>query len=146
VRFARTRAALELAAAEPPAVDRADAEAWIAEQLRVPAPGRATVVFHSIVWQYLDAATATGVRAAIEAAGAAATPDAPVAWLRLEPDDTWRAEGRPPPSHAELRLRVWPGGDDRHLADASFHAGPLRPPALGAGPLGPRSRRRHPSP
>jgi hypothetical protein len=144
-RFDRTRAALELAAASPPPVDRADAADWIAEQLSVPTEGRATVVFHSIVWQYLDAGTAARVRTTIEAAGAAAARDAPVAWLRLEPDDAWRAEGRLPPSHAQLRLRVWPGGDDRHLADASFHAGPLIPPApgaSGAGPLGPRPRPR----
>ena len=127
-RFERTRAALELAAADPPPVDRADAADWIAEQLPAPTEGRATVAFHSIVWQYLDADTATRLRTTIEAAGAAATRDAPVAWLRLEPDDTWRAEGRPPPSHAELRLRVWPGGEDRHLADASFHTGPLTRP------------------
>src|SRR5207247_2446407 len=100
VRFERTRAALELAAADPPAVDRADAAAWIGEHLPGPTPGRATVVFHSVVWQYFDEATAAGVRSSVEAAGAAATRDAPVAWLRLEPDDTWRAEGRPPPSHA----------------------------------------------
>jgi hypothetical protein len=125
-RFGRTRAALELAAEGPPPVDRADAADWIAEQLPGPRPGLTTVVFHSIVWQYFDDVTAEVVRAVIEAAGAAATADAPVAWLRLEPDSTWRAEGRPPPSHAELRLRVWPGGDDRHLANASFHTGPLR--------------------
>ena len=128
VRFERTRAALELAAAQPLAVDGADAAAWIRARLAGPTPGLATVVFHSIVWQYLDDPTAAGVRDTIEAAGAAATRDAPVAWLRLEPDDTWRAEGRPPPSHAQLRLRVWPGGEDRHLADASFHTGPLKRP------------------
>ena len=144
-RFERTRAALDLAAAQPLPIDAADAGAWIAGQLPGPTPGHATVVFHSVVWQYLDDVTASTVRATIEAAGAAATSNAPVAWLRLEPDDTWRAEGRPPPSHAELRLRVWPGGEDRHLADASCHTGSLIPPALGAsgaGPLGPRSRRR----
>ena len=96
-RFERTRAALELAAADPPPVDRADAADWIAEQLPAPSRGHTTVVFHSIVWQYLDADTADAPRTTIEAAGAAATADAPVAWLRLEPDDTWRAEGRPPP-------------------------------------------------
>jgi hypothetical protein len=128
-RFERTRAALALAAVEPVPVDRADAAAWIAEQLPGPSPGRATVVFHSIVWQYLDHATTARVRDVIEAAGAAATRDAPVAWLRLEPDDTWRAEGRPPPAHAQLRLRAWPGGEDRHLADASFHTGPLERPS-----------------
>ena len=110
VRFERTRAALDLAAADPVPIDRADAAAWIAEQLPGPTAGRATVVFHSIVWQYLDDATAAGVRGVIEAAGAAATAAAPVAWLRLEPDDTWQAEGRPPPSHAQLRLCLWPGG------------------------------------
>jgi len=140
-RFERTQAALSLAAAEPVSIDRADAAAWIAAQLPGRTEGRATVVFHSIVWQYLDEPTAAAVRSTIEAAGAAATRDAPVAWLRLEPDDTWRAEGRPPPSHAQLRLRLWPGGEDRHLADASFHTGPLMPPARGAsgaGPLGTR--------
>src|SRR5262249_36637161 len=127
-RFVRTRAALDLAAADPPPVDRADAADWIAEQLPTPREGSATVVFHSTVWQYLDADRGAGLGATMEAAGAAATRDAPVAWLRLEPDDTWRPAGRPPPSHAELRLRVWPGGDDRHLADASFHTGPLKRP------------------
>ena len=151
-RFERTRAALDLAAADPPPIDQDDAADWIATQLPSPTEGRTTVVFHSIVWQYLDADTAARIRDAIEAAGAAATRDAPVAWLRLEPDDTWQAEGRPPPSHAEVRLRMWPGGDDRHLADASFHTGPLRLPALGASGAGPstppgdRSRRRVSSP
>jgi hypothetical protein len=144
-RFERTRSALDLAAADPPPLDRDDAAGWIATQLRSSLQGLATVVFHSIVWQYLDPDTAARIRGTVEAAGATATRDAPVAWLRLEPDDTWQAEGRPPPSHAEVRLRVWPGGDDRHLADASFHTGPLRRPApgaSGAGPLAPRSRPR----
>src|SRR5262249_35668903 len=49
-RFERTRAALELAAAQPLPVDEGDAAAWIAEHLPGPTPERATVVFHSIVW------------------------------------------------------------------------------------------------
>ena len=128
VRFERTRAALDIAAADPPRIDRADAAPWLIEHLPGRSSGPATVVFHSIVWQYLPDETAASVRASLEAAGAAATREAPVAWLRLEPDQTWRTEARPPPAHAELRLRVWPGGDDRHLADVSFHTGPLRSP------------------
>jgi hypothetical protein len=128
-RFERTHAALDLAAANPPPVDRADAAAWIAEQLPGPTPGHATVVFHSVVWPYLPSGTASQVRDIIEAAGAAATAAAPIAWLRLEPPESRGSANVPPSAYPELRLRVWPGGEDRHLADASFHTGPLRRPS-----------------
>src|SRR5262249_21178556 len=78
----------------------------------------ATVVFHSIVWQYLPDDERARVRRTIEEAGARATPAAPLAWLRFEPS----ADAR----RAELRLACWPGGDDRLLATAGFHGRPVR--------------------
>ncbi|MDQ6854251.1 MAG: DUF2332 family protein, partial [Actinomycetota bacterium] len=48
-------------------------------------------------------------------AGDRATPDAPLAWLRLEPS--------PDLSHAELRLTTWPGGEERLLARCHYHLG-----------------------
>jgi hypothetical protein len=49
--------------------------------------------------------------AAPQRAAAAASAEAPLAWLRLEP-----AQGR-----FEVRLTLWPGGDDRLLATATGH-------------------------
>jgi len=76
--------------------------AFLAERLASTAPGVATVVMHSVVWQYLTPAEQHGITAAIEAAGARATPDAPLAWLRFEPP---AADLR-----VELRCRLWPAG------------------------------------
>ena len=119
-RLVRLRAAIAVAAAVPATVDRADAAEWLSARLAEPAvPGITTVVFHSVMWQYLPAATQAEITGLIEAAGGRATDDAPVAWLRLEPP-------LPAMTHAELWLTLWPGGGERHLADAGFHYGPVR--------------------
>jgi hypothetical protein len=76
---------------------------------------------HSIFWQYLDATRRDAITGALAAAGARATSDAPLAYLRLEPS----ANGH----WTELKLTCWPGGDDALLATAGFHAGPVRWPA-----------------
>lgn len=112
-RVARLTAALELASADDLAVERADAAQWLGKQLAHSRPGVATVVYHSIVWQYLAEDTRKAARAAIEQAGARATNRAPVAWLALE----FEAEGRPP----ELTLTQWPGGARRRLATSHPH-------------------------
>jgi hypothetical protein len=110
-RFARIRAALDVAVAHPVVVDAAPAEEWLIEQLASPVEGVATVVFHSIVMQYLtDEGRATVFRL-IEEAGDRATPSAPLAWLSMEP-----AAGQ-----AALRLVTWPGGTRRRLANCGFH-------------------------
>jgi hypothetical protein len=100
-------------------IDRADLVDWLDVQLAEPRAGCATVVFHSIVWQYLTDDVRTAARARIESAGSMATADAPLAWLRLEPSGTGRI-GKP-----ELWLTQWPGGDERLLATASFQVGPV---------------------
>src|SRR5947208_3074146 len=69
----------------PVAIDRAGIPDWLARRLDEPAPGRATVVFHSIVWQYLTDTERASAESALETAGTRATGDAPLAWLRLEP-------------------------------------------------------------
>ncbi len=97
----------------PVAVETADAAVWLEARLKEPAPGVATVVYHSVVWQYLALETQARATAAITAAGAAATPDAPVAWLRFE----LLADGQAP----ELYLDLWPDGETRRLARAHPH-------------------------
>ena len=123
-RFETLRAALGIAATVPVDVDRADAADWVPARLAEPRAGVATVVMHSIFWQYLDTPQGDAVLRAIDGAGARATADAPLAHLRLEPasSDPW----------TELRLTTWPGGEEQLLATAGFHAGPVRWPAAPA--------------
>jgi hypothetical protein len=112
-RFELLRTALDAAAALPVQIDRADAAEWAERLLGEPHPGAATVLFHSIVRQYLDHATAARLRAAIDDAGRRATARAPFAWLRLEPGG----------EQAEVRLDLWPDGGERLLATCGFQRG-----------------------
>ena len=117
-RLADLRGALEIAARVPANVERSAATDWLGEHLARPATGVATVVFHSIVWQYLSEADRERVRRTIAEAAARATADAPVAWLRFEPSADRAC--------AEVRLASWPGGADRLLATAGYHGRPVQ--------------------
>ena len=125
-RFTRARDAIGLAAGRRVVIDRADADAWLAAQLRTRVPGAAFVVYHSVVWQYLGQLAQDRIRRQLFAAGSSATPKMPLAWLRLEPH---------PQTHfpAELRLTLWNGqaGGPREwlLATTDFHGGALQWPA-----------------
>jgi hypothetical protein len=114
-RIARVEAALEVASQEPVALDRETASTWARRMLAEPAPAKATVIYHSIVSQYLSdeerAALFDGIRAAGERGGA----EAPLAWLRMEPAD----------DRANLELTIWPGGEDRLLARVGYHGTPV---------------------
>lgn len=96
-------------------IDKANAPDWVETVLSDRISGVATVVFHSIVWQYLPAADRMHMKRVIAAAGEAATHDHPLAWLRFEPGD----------NTAEVRLQLWPGGVDRLLARSGFHGKPV---------------------
>jgi hypothetical protein len=107
-RLARLEAALAIAAADPPPVERAEAADWLERTL--PAAqrvGAVRVVFHSIAWQYFPSETRHRIEALMHRLGSEASPQAPLAWLRYEqqPGD---------PKHS-LRLLTWPG-EDRLLA------------------------------
>ena len=115
-RFTRLRTALDLAPSTPVTIDRADAGAWVEANLAQPVAGVATVVFHSIVLQYLTVETRHRMRDALHAAGARATDAAPLAWLRMEPAG----------ETADLRLTWWPGGAEEVLATAGYHGGTIR--------------------
>ena len=119
-RFATARAAIEQAANVPVTIDRADCDVWLPRVLADRIPGTAMVVMHSVMWQYLTVDDRAACTAAIEAAGARATPDTPLGWLRLEPHPETFVPG-------ELRVRIWDGSRDRELllANTGFHGGPL---------------------
>lgn len=116
-RFERLSSALEVARLVGARVDEADLLAWLAAT-PLTGPGAATVVFHSIVMQYLPRESRARVSELLDEAGAAATAAAPLAWLRLEPGSKT--------AQAEVRLRTWPGGEERLLATARFHGPPVR--------------------
>ncbi|WP_374572979.1 DUF2332 domain-containing protein [Phenylobacterium sp.] len=112
-RLGRIRAAIDLALELGVKVDAADAVAWTRERV-APRAGRATVLFHSVFWQYMPAESQAALAAAIADVGARAGAEAPFAWLRMEPA---------PPSMAamEVRLTLWPAGEDRVLAEVHPH-------------------------
>lgn len=115
-RVVRAEAALALALAHPPAIVAGDAAGFVQSRV-APQSGSVAVVLHSIAWQYFPAATKARIAAHLDAAGAAATPAAPIAWLRFEMDDAAAA------NLPTLRLRLWRGGPplDRLLAHAHPH-------------------------
>ncbi|MHB1784774.1 MAG: DUF2332 domain-containing protein [Acidimicrobiales bacterium] len=115
-RLARLNGALDVASRVPAEVERADAGTWLAEQLDRSATGTATVVFHSIFIQYLAPDERSRLINVIKNAGQAAGPEAPLAWLRLEPAG----------AQAEVSVTAWPGdGSPFTIASAGFHGPPI---------------------
>lgn len=117
-RLDRLRGALEVARKVPADVRREDALSFL-RNLEL-AEGHVTVVWHSVMWQYLspeDQAAASGL---ITALGEQATPEAPLAHLCLEP------MRRTPEAEPEFLvvLQVWPGGVPRILGSADPHGLP----------------------
>ncbi len=112
-RLARLDAAIRMALAAGVSVEAEDAVASTRRRA-APASGAATVLFHSVFWQYMPAESQAALSAAIEAHGAAAGPDAPFAWLRMEPTPDNLAA-------MEVRLTLWPGGEERRLAAVHPH-------------------------
>ncbi len=118
-RFELNRAAVEIASADPVVIDRAPVDDWLDEQLAPGLPdGVATVVFHSLVWLYLPPETQARIRARLEEVGAATTDRAPLAWLRYEQESDHKGA-------CDLRLTLWPGGEDELLATGSHHNTPI---------------------
>jgi hypothetical protein len=108
-RLARLRAALELAAETGIRVEKARAADWVEEQLRDETPGMTSVVFHSIVMQYLPEDERERFEHAVR------TAPSSVAWLRMEPAGEL----------TDVRLTLFPGGEERLLARAGYHGDPV---------------------
>ncbi|MEO6879951.1 MAG: DUF2332 domain-containing protein [Mycobacteriaceae bacterium] len=112
-RWERLRAAMTLAQAEPVAVQPLSAADFLGAELAHAHLGELTVVWHSVVWQYVSAAERERARAVLAAAATRASIHAPLALLTYEPV---RAEpGASQAYRFELRLRVWPTGSGTEL-------------------------------
>lgn len=118
-RLARFDSAVDLAIAQDVRVTRASAEVWLDQQLRQRAPGACAVVYHSVFFQYPPKDVREAIAAAIKAAGARATPESPLAWLRFEPESLW--EERDNPTRFLVDMITWPGGQREKIAVGDPH-------------------------
>ena len=118
-RLERLRAAFAVAAQVPATVARQGAAAFLDEvELR---PGAATVVWHSVMWQYVDAEEQRQGEERLLALGGQATGAAPFARITLEP----RRDRKDGDMRLAVTLRAWPGGEERVLGTAHPHGLPV---------------------
>ncbi|ROR92403.1 DUF2332 domain-containing protein [Nocardioides aurantiacus] len=123
-RLERLRGALAVAAAaDPPDVRQQPAGAFL-DDLRLR-EGTTTVVWHSVVRQYLDAGEQQHLDDRVERLGSQATPTAPLAHLTMEPAGE---RGAGTPGGFPVELRTWSGrpgdGEPRVLGHAVPHGLP----------------------
>ena len=114
-RMARMDAAIAMAERAPPDLVKVDAGDFVEERLATPQEeGVTRTLFHTMMWQYLPQATRDRIAAAMEAAGAEATAEKPLAWVRVETNrETFKHE---------LTVRYWPAGENwTLLAEAHPH-------------------------
>ena len=123
-RLARVAQAAQVAARHPIVIERFSAAAWLDTQLAQPRPDVLTVVWQSVVNQYLDAGERAAIRSAVARAAAGA-----LAWLTLEPPPSID-----PSDSFELRCAERPGGDGRGEARLIARAGYHGPPVVWAPP------------
>lgn len=103
VRFERMDAAVRAASGSKPDIVRMNAADFVEAELAKPQEaGTTRVLMHSIVWQYVPEDQQARVTAAMEAAGARATQERPLAWVQVEADRTVHRH--------KLTARFWPGG------------------------------------
>ncbi len=120
-RLERLRGALALAVAQqvPVVVERSGAVEFLRRLDLVP--GTTTVLWHSVMWQYLPPAEQASASVRIEELGAQADRTAGFAHLFLEPPTLTADE----PLEFVVVLRSWPGGEERVLGTAAPHGLPV---------------------
>ena len=102
VRFGRLEAAISEAAKSAPDLVQMNGADFIETELAKPQlAGTTRVLMHSVVWQYIPADQQERITRAMETAGAAATPERPLAWISLEANRLLHLH--------ETTVRCWPG-------------------------------------
>ena len=117
-RLERLRGAFEVAGQVPADLERAGAADYL-DRLELR-DGTTTVLWHSVMWQYLDATERERAAARIDELGASASAAARFAHLALEP------RRRAPGAEHEflVTVRSWPGGEERVLGVSRGHGVP----------------------
>ncbi|MGA8245396.1 MAG: DUF2332 domain-containing protein, partial [Nocardioides sp.] len=116
-RHARLAGAVELARRQPVPVEERDAASYV-EGLALH-PGTITVLWHSVMWQYLPAEQHARVIARLAELGATATDDAPLLHLFAEPTRRTPAEDH----RFWVVSESWPGGGEREFHGRMFPLG-----------------------
>jgi len=117
-RLARISEAIDIARANPACVDAEGAVAWVDRRLAEFHPGHLTVVWQSVMRQYLAETERRQLEARMEEAGACATDGRRLAWVALEPGDDHLSDFK-------VTCRSWPGDARTTLADSSAHGPPV---------------------
>jgi hypothetical protein len=118
-RLARVRGAIAVAREVPARLERRTAADAVGAL--TPAEGALTVLWHSIVWQYLSAEERDGVRAGVAALAGRADAGSPFAHLTMEPARDRFGTG----FRFLVRARRWPGGRLEVLGECHPHGVPV---------------------
>jgi len=118
-RLRRLRGAILVAREYPARLVRAGAADFLAD-LTV-SDGSLTVLWHSVMWQYMPDQEQRRVLARLDEIGATATDSAPFAHLAFEPRRL-----APDGQHRfVIVVRAWPGGEERIIGEAPPHGTPV---------------------
>ena len=118
-RHARLAGAIELARRLPVRVEQAEAASYT-ERLELQG-GRLTVLWHSVMWQYVPRAQQERVTARLAVLGATATDRAPLVHLFAEP-----TRRTPEERHRFwVVAETWPGGRREYLGQMAPHGVPV---------------------
>jgi hypothetical protein len=119
-RFGRLRGAIDLARATPPRVHAASADEAVAT-LADEGLQRCTMVFHSIVWQYMGPAVQRRFVDGLADLAARSRHGHRLVWLRMEPAGTV----------ADLQATIWSdtGAEELELATVGYHGAGLTWPS-----------------
>lgn len=111
----RLDGAIALAGEVPAELTQTDDTATtLGEVLADRVDAKPTLVFQSIMWQYVPTADRWRITRAIESAAERATEAAPLVRVSFEPDEFLR-------DRVAVQLRRWPGGSGTLLAHADYH-------------------------
>ncbi|MGP1351888.1 MAG: DUF2332 domain-containing protein [Parasphingopyxis sp.] len=113
-RIDRAEKAIRLARAFTPPVVAGEAADWTEQRLaHRQADGVMRILYHTIAFQYFPEQQKQRIRSAVGNAAAEASAERPFGWLSLETNSETGA--------IELRLKLWPAGEDLHLANTHPH-------------------------
>ncbi|MCW2600516.1 MAG: hypothetical protein JWM02_2345 [Frankiales bacterium] len=119
-RLDRLSAASQVASGIPAVVEKAGALEFLSRELAELPAGVTTVVWHSVVWQYVDPVERRAVNLLLDRVGVQATDHAPLARVSLEPE---QIDGGG--FLFRVHLQRWPNGERVHVADALGHGPPV---------------------
>ena len=118
-RLSRLDAAIRLAQAEQTKVQQADALTWLKQRLETRPKTGVTVIYHSAFLVYPPREVIAEIMRTLQAAGEAATPAAPLAWLSYEAEALFG--GDPNSGNMHARLQTWPNGEVEIYGQSDGH-------------------------